>query len=362
MPSSAPGGHRHVVSRGRGERVFSYGARLRDIRVANLGDQVHLLAGHSNPELAQKVADILHTDLIMSIGVAKFSDSEINVEIPRSVRSKPVHVMQAATPGEVNDNVMEVCLLLDALRRASSGERTVFFAPFPYQRKDRQNDQQRKGATRQPIAARLAMDMMEIAGAQRFQTLDLHADQEAGFTDLPFDPLFASKVLIPHIRNRLPEGKKKALSPDHGGLERARKYFEFLGLDGFGYAYKTRGAEGVEVHDILGDVAGCHVLLVDDVISTGESGEKAAKLAHSKGALSVTMVATHGQFIDVPGKPSSLQRLENAGIEKIYVTDTIRHRDAVVNHPLIEVVTVAPLVAQMIKSAAFGHPIHDFVE
>lgn len=353
--------------------IESYGASLKDKKlcIASPRDEILLFAGHSNPELAHKVAEILETDLIMSVGKPNspngtpvFPNGELDIQIARSVRKKPVHIMQAATPGEVHENLMEVCILLDLLRSASSGERSVFFAPFPYERKDRQDDQQRKDATRQSISARLVMDMMKIAGADRFQTLDLHAIQEAGFTNLPFDPLYASRVFVPYLRDKLPEGKKKALSPDAGGLGRVKKYNEFLKLDGFAFGYKTHGAGGTtEVNDILGDIEGYHVLLVDDVIASGTSIVKASKLAHEKGALSVTVVATHGQFIDEPGKEPSLSQLENAGIEKIYVTDTLRHRPEVANHPLIEVVSVAPLVADMVRSAALGnHPIHDFVE
>lgn len=296
-------------------------------------------------------------------GTPVFPNEELDIQVARSVRKKPVYIMQAATPGEVQNNLMEVCILLDLLRSASSGERTVFFAPFPYERKDRQDDQQRRDATRQSITARLVMDIMKTAGADRFQTLDLHAIQEAGFTNLPFDPLYASRVFVPYLRDKLPAGKKKSLSPDVGGLGRVKKYKEFLALDGFAFGYKTHGPDGTEVNDILGDIAGYHVLLVDDVISTGTSIVKAAALAHSKGALSVTVVATHGQFIDEPGKKPSLEQLEVAGIEKIYITDTLKHRLAVVNHPLIEIVSVAPLVADMVRSATMGnHPIHDFVE
>lgn len=371
MATSASPGGKHFRSGIRVE-VGSFGDQIRNkkLYIANPRDEIFLFAGHSNPELAHKVAEILETDLIMSVGkpnspngTSVFPNGELDIQIARSVRKKPVHIMQAATPGEIHENLMEVCILLDLLRSASSGERSVFYSPFPYERKDRQDDQQRKDATRQSITARLVMDMMEAAGANRFQALDIHVIQEAGFTKLPFDPLYASRVFVPHLRDKLPDGKKKALSPDIGGLARVKKYDEFLGLDGFAFGYKTHGPDGAEVEDILGDVEGCHVLLIDDVIASGKSIVSGSKLAHAKGALSVTVVATHGQFIDEPGKTASLEQLENAGIEKIYVTDTLKHRLEVVNHPLIEVVSVAPLVADMVRSAALAnHPIHDFVE
>ena len=293
----------------------------------------------------------------------KFPNGELDIQIARSVRKLPVVIMQAATPGKVNDNVLEVCLLLDAVRAASAGERTVFFSPFPYERKDRQDNQQSKDATRQSIAARLMMQLMQISGADRFQALDLHLIQEAGFTTLPFDPMYASKIFVPHLRERLPRGKKIALSPDGGGVNRVKKYNEFLLLDGFAFGYKTRGPDGADLHGIMGDVKGTHVLLIDDVISTGGSIVKASKLAHSLGALSVTVVATHGQFINERGKVPSLQQLEQAGIERIYITDTLKHRKEVTNHPLIEIVSVAPLVADMVRTAALGHQsIHDYAE
>jgi len=351
---------------GRQVEQAHYGALMQEKKLnqnRTTREEFALITGKSNPALAQKVADILDTELIKSVGVPKFPNGELDIQIAKSVRKLPAVIMQAATPGHVNDNVLEVCLLLDALRAASSGERTVFFSPFPYERKDRQDNQQSKKATRQSIAARLMMQLMQTAGADRFQALDLHLIQETGFTTLPFDPMYASKIFVPYLKDKLPEGKKIVLSPDGGGVNRVQKYNEFLQLNGFAFGYKTRGPDGADLHGIMGDVKGAHVLLIDDVISTGGSIVKAAKLAHTQGALSVTVVATHGQFINERGKVPSLQQLDQAGIERIYVTDTLKHRKEVVNHHLIEIVSVAPLVADMVRTAALGHnSIHDFSE
>jgi len=251
-------------------------------------------------------------------------------------------------------------MMLDATRRASSGERTVFYAPMPFQRKDRQDDQQKKDAERQAIGARAILTTLEANGAQRFQTVELHAMQEAGFTSLPYDTLYASRVLAPAINEELLDPKNTAyFSPDYGGGERARKYEEFLGGCGSGFMQKHRSQEGVVGFRLLGDPRGHHVVVVDDVLSTGSTLIEASRLIHEGGALSVSVAIAHGEFINVPGKKPCLQQLEEAGISRIFVTDTLPQREEVINNPLVRVVKIAPLIAESFKAVALGSSLHD---
>ncbi len=332
-----------------------------DKGISIIHNEIRLLTGTSNPALAQEVADILQISLQQP--VCYFNNNtqgELDVNIDVSLRQKPVFIMQAASPNGVNNGLIEVVMMLDAARRGSSGERTSFYAPMPYQRKDRPDDQQKIGAKRQAIGARVALSTLENAGAQRFQTVELHAPQEVGFTDLPYDALYASRVLVPAVRQELIDPSNTAyFSPDYGGAERARKYDEFLRGCGSGYMQKRRTPNGVTGYGLLGDAEGHHVLIVDDVLSKGSTIIEAARRLHAAGALTVSVAIAHGEFIDMPGEKTCLHQLQEAGISRIYVTDTLPQRPEVVNNPLVRVVKIAPLIADAFRAVALGNSIHE---
>lgn len=367
--SSAQGGvrRRQASHRGGAERggPSTYGDNMRSKGIAlnhPIHTEIQLLTGTSNPILAEEVAGILGVDLQQPITYfSKTGKGEMDVNISVSLRQKPVFIMQAATPEGVNDGLVETEMMLDASRRGSSGERTVFYAPMPYQRKDRPDDQQKVGATRQAIGARVVLNQLEAAGAQRFQTVELHAPQEVGMTDLPYDALWASRVLVPRLKIELPSlANTVYFSPDYGGAQRAKKYNEYLAGKGHGYMYKQRTAGGVEGFGMFGEVEGHHVVVADDVLSTGGSLIEIAKFLHSMGALSVVAVVTHGEFNNIPGEEKTcLQKLEAAGISHVYTTDTLPQKDEIVNSPMVSVVPIAPLIAQAFLTVANGNSIHD---
>lgn len=338
----------------------TYGDYMRFKNNSIIHNEIRLLTGTSNPALAEEVANLLKIGLEKPI--TYFNNNprgEMDVNIGVSLRQRPVFIMQAATPIGVNSGKMEVSMMLDAARRGSSGERTVFYAPMPFQRKDRPDDQQKIDAKRQAIGARVILNELEADGAQRFQTVELHAPQEVGFTDLPYDALYASRVLVPAVREEIlnPENTTY-ISPDYGGAERARKYNDFLGGCGFGYIYKRRTADGVEGYGLLGDVRDHNVIIVDDVVSKGSSLIQATKIVQGEGALSASVVVAHGEFVDVPGEKTCLQKLEEAGISRIFVTDTLPQREEIKNNPNVRVVRIAPLIAAAFQAVALGNPIH----
>lgn len=385
MTSMQGGGRRnnHIGERRSAEQP-SFGDRLRQKRLGLIHKEIRLLTGTSNPQLAEEVAGILQVDPQQP--VTYFNDNpegEMDVNIRVSLRQHGVFIMQAALPRGVNNGLQEVNMMLDASRRGSSGERTVFYAPMPYQRKDRPDDQQKPNASRQAIGARVALAQMENSGADRFQTIELHAMQELGFTDRPYDALYGSAVLVPAMRQNLIDPSNTVyFSPDYGGGERARKWNEFLYGAGYGHMNKKRTPDGVVSYGIISNVGvrGKHVKLVDDVLSTGTSLRKISSEVISNGALSVSAVVTHGEFIHVPedlsknpdpalvaidnnpyltDRQKCLQKLAASGISSIMCTDTIPQGVDVRESGLVQVVPIAPLIAKAFIAVATGRPIHE---
>lgn len=377
------------LSRHRGGRRLeasgrTFGDGIREKKLKIIGNEIRLLTGTSNPQLAQEVANILQVELQKPVSYFNNNpEGEMDINIGVSLRQHAVFIMQSALPRGVNNGLQEVNMMLDASRRGSSGERTVFYAPMPYQRKDRPDDQQKPDAKRQAIGARVVLKQMESNGADRFQTVELHAQQEVGFTDLPYDALYGSAVLVPALQETLIDPPNTVyLSPDYGGGERARKWNEFLGGAGFGHMNKKRSPDGVTSFGIIAnvDVRGKHVTLVDDVLSTGTSLRKISGDVIDSGALSVSAAVTHGEFIYVPEDPNKdpdpvllaidqrtdltdrqkcIQKLAAAGISSIMCTDTIPQGVDVRESGLVQVVPIAPLIAKAFIAVATGMPIHE---
>ncbi|RMH07922.1 MAG: ribose-phosphate pyrophosphokinase, partial [Aquificota bacterium] len=243
----------------------------------------------------------------------------------------------------VNDNIMELLLMLDALKRASAGRITAVIPYFAYARQDR------KDQPRVPISARLLADLITTAGAQRLIVVDLHSPQIQGFFNIPVDNLYALNVLAEHVDKRV-QGDRVVVSPDAGGVERARLLANKLGC-GIAIIYKRRPEPNVaEVLDIVGEVKGKKAIIVDDIIDTAGTVSAATNLLLSKGATAVFVVATHGVF-----SGPAIERLTKAPIEEVIVTNTLDLEDK--KFEKLKVVSIASLVGEAIKRAHEGTSI-----
>ncbi len=301
---------------------------------------VRIFAGNSNPELAQSICAYLGTDL-GSARVGRFSDGEIRVEIDESVRGADVYVIQS-TCAPVNDNLMEMLIMTDALKRASAGSVSAVIPYFGYARQDR------KAAPRAPISARLVTDLFSSAGANRLITMELHAGQIQGFFNGPVDHLYCSPVMLKYLRE-LELVNPVIVSPDAGGVERARTYAKKLNAN-LAIVDKRRGGPNVaEVMNLIGDVQGCDAILVDDMIDTAGTLCQAAETIKKFGARRVLAVATH----PVLSGPA-IGRLSECCLEEVIISDTIPLSSSGRACPKLKVLSVADIFGEAIKR------IHDF--
>jgi ribose-phosphate pyrophosphokinase len=299
-------------------------------------DELILFAGHSNPALAAAVA----RDLGVGLGAAEvrtFSDGEILVEIDENVRGGDVFVLQSiCTPG--NDNLMQLLLMLDALKRASAKRITAVMPYYGYARQDR------KVAPRVPISAKLIADLVTTAGASRVLTMDLHAGQIQGFFNIPVDNLYATPVLLPYIRERVAGDQVAVVSPDAGGVERARAVAKRLDA-GLAIIDKRRpGPNEVAEMRIIGDVVGCSAILVDDIVDTAGTIVTAAAALREAGARRVIGCCTHGVL-----SGPAIERLKVSDIEQLVVTDTIPLGAEAAQSGKVHVRSVAHLLAEAIR-------------
>ncbi len=301
-----------------------------------------LLTGRSNPQLAHDIAKLLHQQMFEPI--SSFADGEIRVRIPQNMRRRHVFIIQpTSTP--VNDSIMELILMIDAARRASASEITVIIPYFGYSRQDR------KERSRVPISSSAVTNMITNAGASRIITLDIHSDQQQGFTTIPWDNLYGSYSLLPAIKSEKISDLVVA-SPDKGGLLQATKYAKLLNASGVALVYKQRDIEvnnKSEAMGMIGKVRDKRVILVDDMLDTGGTLVKAAKYLLNKGALSVRVAATHGLF-----SGNALAIINSSEIEEVIVTDSVRLRPEVLKNKKIKVVTVAPLLAKAVHHIQTG--------
>ncbi|MBF0415116.1 MAG: ribose-phosphate pyrophosphokinase [Magnetococcales bacterium] len=274
-------------------------------------DKLKIFSGNANPELGRRICEYLSMELA-NVTIRHFSDGEIFVQIDENVRGRDVFVVQP-TSSPANDHLMELLIMVDALRRASSGRITAVIPYFGYARQDR------KEAGRTPITSKLVADLLQAAGVQRVVTMDLHAGQIQGFFNMPVDNLYATPVLLGAVRQK---GIKNGvvISPDVGGVVRARSYAKRLDLE-LAIIDKRRPAANVaEVHHIIGDVAGKSCIIVDDMVDTAGTLVKAADALKDHGAASVMAVASHG----VLSGPAVKRIQESSSLERLIVTDTIR--------------------------------------
>ena len=291
-----------------------------------------IFTGTAYPEFAQEVARFLDVPVANAI-VGKFSDGEINVQISESVRGKDIFIIQP-TCAPTNDNLMELLVMTDAFRRSSARTINAIIPYFGYARQDR------KAAPRVPITAKLVANLMETAGVDRIVTMDLHAGQIQGFFDVPVDNLYGSIIFRDYIKQKnLPN--PIIASPDIGGVSRARYFADQLGLDLVIVDKKREKANVSEVMNIIGDVEGKDVILVDDMIDTAGTMCKAAEVLKKHGAKSVMALGTH----PVLSGPA-IERIENSVLDEIVMTNTIPLTQKCSK---IKILSVAPLFAEVIR-------------
>jgi ribose-phosphate pyrophosphokinase len=295
-------------------------------------DGYKLISGTANPEFAKKVADFLGKELA-EVTVNRFSDGEINVNITESVRGQDVFIIQP-TCAPTNDNLMELLIIVDALKRSSAGMINAVIPYFGYARQDR------KAAPRVPISAKLVADMLETAGVQRVITVDLHAAQIQGFFNIPVDHLVGATLFVEYIKNKnLPN--PIIASPDVGGVARARTYAEKLGYDLVIVDKKREKANESEVMNIIGEVEGRDVIILDDMVDTAGTLTKAADVLKARGANSVMALCTHGVL-----SGPAFDRIEKSALDELVVTDTIPPNQT---HEKVTVLTASEIMAKAIN-------------
>lgn len=306
-------------------------------------NNLKLFAGNSNPELAREISSILAIPLGKA-KAAKFSDGEINVTVGETVRGSDCYIIQS-TCDPVNDNLMELLIMIDAMKRASAGRINAVIPFFGYARQDR------KAKARDPISAKLVANLLESAGADRVITMDLHAMQIQGFFDIPVDHLQGRPVLAEYYT------EKKAddiviVSPDHGGVVRARYMAEMLECP-IAIVDKRRPAPNQsEVMNVIGDVKDKNCIILDDMIDTAGSITNAASVIKKLGAKNVYVAVTHGVL-----SGPAIERLENSVIEEVIILNTIPLTDEKKKSTKIKTLSVAPIFAESIRRIHNNEPL-----
>ncbi len=301
-----------------------------------------LVSGTSNPTLSKKISEFLDVPLV-NPQLRRFANGEVYCEIEKNVRGADVFVIQS-TCAPVNENLMELLIIVDALKRASANSITAVVPHYGYSRQDR------KSAPRTPITAKLVADMITVAGATRVITMDLHAGQIQGFFNIPFDNIFASPVLLEYVQKNLDRTNLITVSPDAGGVERVRHYAKKLEADLALIDKRRTGPNVAEAMNVIGDVTGKDCIIIDDMIDTAGTLVQAAKALRKNGARRIFAAATHPVFSD-----PAIQRIaECAELEAVIITDTIPLSDAGKKLDKIKVVTTADILAKAIHRT-FNH-------
>ena len=296
-----------------------------------------LLACNSNKQLASKIASHLNISLVLA-EVKKFADHEIFVEIAENVRGQDVFILQS-TSYPANDHLMELLIVIDALRRASAKTITAVMPYFGYARQDR------KVAPRTPISAKLIANLITSAGADRVLTLDLHAGQIQGFFDIPVDNLYASPLFIEHILKNFQISDLTIVSPDVGGLVRARNIASKISAD-LAIVDKKRAKPGEsEVMNIIGNVANKNCIIVDDMVDSGGTLCNAAAALINQGAKSVSAYITHGVL-----SQNAWQKIANSQLKKLVITNSINPTNHTLATQNIEIIDISCLLATAINN------------
>jgi ribose-phosphate pyrophosphokinase len=299
-------------------------------------NDLRIFTGNANPELARKICGDLDIHLGEAL-VSAFSDGEIRVEIGENVRGRDVFLIQSTSP-PANHNLMELLIMIDAVKRASARRITAVMPYFGYARQDR------KVHPRVPITAKLVADLLTTAGADRILTMDLHVGQIQGFFDIPVDNLYASPVMIPHISKNF-NHDLTIVSPDAGGVPRARAYAKRLGAN-LGLIDKRRDAPGkAKAMNLIGEVQNKEVVVLDDIIDTAGTLSEAAQVIIENGARNIHACCTHAVL-----SGPAISRVTDSKLGRLVVTDTIRLREEALNCPKIDQLSVSHLLARAILS------------
>ncbi|WP_163155144.1 ribose-phosphate pyrophosphokinase [Bradyrhizobium uaiense] len=300
---------------------------------------IKLVAGNSNPALAQEIAKGLGIELTKAV-VRRFADMEIFVEIQENVRGSDMFILQS-TSYPANDNLMELLIITDALRRSSARRITAVIPYFGYARQDR------RSGSRTPISAKLVANLIAHAGVDRVMTLDLHAGQIQGFFDIPTDNLFAAPLMVRDIREKFDLAKVMVVSPDVGGVARARGLAKRINTP-LAIVDKRRERPGEsEVMNVIGDVAGYNCILVDDIVDSGGTLVNAAEALIAHGAKEVSAYITHGVL-----SGGAAARIASSRLKELVITDSILPTEAVNKAPNIRQISIAGLIAEAIGRTA----------
>ena len=303
------------------------------------GKEIKVFAGNSNPELAEHICSELYRTLGKA-DVAQFADGECSVSVYEPVRGKDVFIVQS-TCNHVNDNLMELLIMIDAMRRASAGRITAVIPYFGYARQDR------KAKSRDPISAKLVANLITTAGADRVLTMDLHAAQIQGFFDIPVDNLLGSHLFVKHFVNMFGKGNEDIMvvSPDVGSTARVRAFSVKLGVNMAIVDKRREKANQSEVMNIIGNVEGKTCILLDDIVDTAGSLCGAAKaISEIGGARKVYACATHGVL-----SGPAIERIENSCIEELLLLDTIPYPSDRPACSKIKYISTAPVFAEAIR-------------
>ena len=298
-----------------------------------------LVCGNSNRTLAEAICTYLEEPLTNCL-VRRFADQEIFVEIQENVRGEDVFIIQS-TSFPANDNLMELLIIIDALKRSSAKRITAVIPYFGYARQDR------RSSGRTPISAKLVANLITHAGADRVLTLDLHANQIQGFFDIPTDNLYGAPVMMRDIKERYVLDNTMVVSPDVGGVGRARALAKRIDAP-LAIVDKRRERPGEsEVMNVIGNVEGCSCILVDDIIDSGGTLVNAADALLARGAADVTAYITHGVL-----SGGAVARIANSRLKELVITDSIEPTEHVRKAPNIRVISIAPLMGEAINRTA----------
>lgn len=306
-----------------------------------------LLTGTSNVKLAKDIARILGQEVDETVTI--FSDGEKRIIIPENLRKRDVFIIQPTCP-PVDTSIMELLLIIDAARRSSASEVSVIVPYFGYSRQDR------KDRSRVPISSALVAGLIEYAGADRILTVDIHSEQQPGFVEIPWDNLYSSYSFLPELRKHFGPNLVVA-SPDKGGVPKATFYADLLDADGVAIVYKERDVmkrNESQALDMIGDVRGKDVLIVDDMIDTAGTICDAATLIKERGAKSVSVAATHGIF-----SGSAPEKIKSVALDKIFIADTVPIRKEMLEQPNLVIISVAKLLAEAINCIYNGDSISE---
>ncbi len=305
-----------------------------------------ILTGNSNKNLSGKISKYLKNKLVNS-SIRKFSDGEIYIEINENIRGNSIFIIQSVS-SPANDNLMELLLCIDALKRSSAKNITAVIPYFGYARQDR------KVVPRTSISAKLVSNLITMAGADRIVTVDLHAGQIQGFFDIPVDNLFATPIFSRHIKRKIKSKNLICVAPDVGGVERARALGRKLDV-GLAIIDKRRPSPGKsQVMNVIGNVNGKTCIIVDDIIDSGGTIVNAAQALKKRGAKEVHVYVTHGVL-----SGEAVNKIKKSKIKNLVVTDTIDNSDKAKKARNIEILTISNLLAEAMKRISNSTSVSD---